>query len=184
MEPRMAALVCHPHPLFGGTMHTKIVFRAAKAALSLGFPALRFNFRGVGQSAGAFGDGIGERHDVGAALDFLSARFPGVPLVLMGFSFGSWVGLQVGATNSRVTALVGLGVPVNSSDMSFLADVTKPKMIVQGTEDIYGSRERVEKLYAALCPPKSIHWVEGADHFFTGKLGEAQSAVLEFLQSL
>jgi uncharacterized protein len=184
IQPQMAALVCHPHPLFGGTMHTKVVFRAAKAALSLGFPALRFNFRGVGKSAGAFDEGIGERNDVRAALDFLSARFPRVPLVLMGFSFGSWTGLAVGATDPRVTALVGLGVPVRSSDMTFLAGVTKPKLIVQGTEDIYGPRELVEELYATLSPPKSIHWVEAADHFFTGKLDEAQAAVREFLQDL
>lgn len=183
-RPRMAALVCHPHPLFGGTMHTKIVFRAAKAALSLGFPALRFNFRGAGQSGGVFDEGRGERDDVRAALDFLSARFSGLPIVLMGFSFGSWVGLAVGATDPRVTALVGLGVPVSSSDMSFLAAVTKPKLIVQGTEDIYGPRERVEEFYAGSNPPKFLSWIEDADHFFTGKLGEAQAAVRLFLEGL
>jgi len=181
-QPRMAALVCHPHPLFGGTMHTKIVFRAAKAALSVGLPTLRFNFRGVGRSAGAFDEGDGERDDVRAALDFLSGRFPALPLVLMGFSFGSWVGLAVGATDARVAALVGLGVPVGSSDMSFLAGVTKPKLIVQGTQDVYGPRQRVEQLYATLAPPKSIAWIDGADHFFTGKLGEAHAAVHLFLQ--
>jgi uncharacterized protein len=180
----MAALVCHPHPLFGGTMHTKIVFRAAKAAISLGLPTLRFNFRGVGRSGGVFDEGSGERDDVRAALDFLSARFPDLPVVLMGFSFGSWVGLAVGAPDPRVTALVGLGVPVSSSDMRFLAAVTKPKLIVQGTEDLYGPRERVEAFYATLAPPKSIAWIEGADHFFTGKLGEAQAAVRLFLEGL
>jgi uncharacterized protein len=183
-QPRMAALVCHPHPLFGGTMHTKIVFRAAKAAVGLGLPTLRFNFRGVGRSAGAFDEGDGERADVRAALDFLSGRFPALPLVLMGFSFGSWVGLAVGATDPRVAALVGLGVPVGSSDMSFLAGVTKPKLIVQGTQDVYGPRGRVEHLYDALAPPKSIAWIDGADHFFTDKLGEAQAAVRLFLQGL
>lgn len=165
-------------------MHTKIVFRAAKAALSLGLPTLRFNFRGVGRSAGAFDEGDGERDDVRAALDFLNGRFPALPLVLIGFSFGSWIGLAVGATDARVAALVGLGVPVGSSDMSFLTGVTKPKLIVQGTEDVYGPRQRVEQLYATLSPPKSIAWIDGADHFFTDKLGEAQAAVRLFLQGL
>jgi uncharacterized protein len=184
IQPRMAVLVCHPHPLFGGTMHTKIVFRAAKAAISVGAPALRFNFRGVGQSAGTFDEGVGERDDVRAALDFLSARFPNLPVVLMGFSFGSWVGLAVGAADPRVRALVGLGLPVGSTDMSFLAGVTKPKLIVQGTEDVYGPRRRLEEFYAGLSEPKSLVWIEGADHFFTGKLREAQAAVVSFLQSL
>ena len=183
-EPRMTALVCHPHPLFGGTMHTKVVFRAAKAAISLGLPTLRFNFRGVGRSKGVFDSGAGERDDVRAALDFLSARFPHLPTVLMGFSFGCWVGLAVGATDPRVSALVGLGVPVRSSDMSYLAGVTKPKLIVQGTEDVYGPRRRVEEFYSRLPAPKSISWIEGADHFFSGKLGEAHAAVRLFLGSL
>lgn len=183
-QPRMAALVCHPHPLFGGTMHTKIVFRAAKSALNLGFPTLRFNFRGVGRSSGAFDDGDGEREDVRAALNFLSGRFPALPMALIGFSFGSWVGLAVGATDPRVAALVGLGVPVGSSDMSFLAGVSKPKLIVQGTQDVYGPRERVEQVYATLAPPKSIAWITGADHFFTDKLDEAQAAVRLFLEDL
>ncbi len=183
-QPRMAALVCHPHPLYGGTMHTKAVFRAAKAALSLGLPTLRFNFRGVGKSEGHFAQGIGERDDARAALDFLTERFPALPLVVMGFSFGSWVGLTVGASDPRVTALVGLGVPAGSYDFSFLLPVTKPKLIVQGSEDVHGPRDRVNELFSALAEPKQIHWVEGADHFFTGRLEEEQSAVHYFLVQL
>lgn len=177
------ALVCHPHPLYGGTMHTKAVFRAAKAAIDLGIPTLRFNFRGVGKSEGQFGGGIGERDDVRAALDYLGERFPGQPVNLAGFSFGSWVGLAVGAVDDRVRALVGLGVPVGSSDFRFLQPVTKPKLIVQGTVDVYGPREKVESLFASLAEPKQIHWVVGSDHFFTGKLDELQAAVREFLAS-
>lgn len=183
-EPRIAALVCHPHPLYGGTMHTKIVFRAAKAALSLGLPTLRFNFRGAGRSEGTFAQGRGELDDVRTALDFLSIRFPGLPVVLMGFSFGCWVGLRVGAADGRVAALVGLGVPVASYDFSFLAAVTKPKLFVQGTEDVYGPRARVEQLFDSLAEPKQICWVEGADHFLTGRLEEAQSAVSRFIGSI
>ncbi|HEV2379592.1 MAG TPA: alpha/beta fold hydrolase [Terriglobia bacterium] len=183
-EPRIAALVCHPHPLYGGTMHTKIVFRAAKAALSLGLPTLRFNFRGAGRSEGTFAQGRGELDDVRAALDFLSTRFPGLPIVLMGFSFGCWVALRVGAGDDRVAALVGLGVPAASYDFSFLAAVTKPKLFVQGTEDVYGPRARVEHLFDSLVEPKQIQWVDGADHFLTGRLEEAQEAIRGFLAGL
>jgi uncharacterized protein len=181
---RMSALVCHPHPLYGGTMHTKIVFRAAKAALGLGLPTLRFNFRGAGRSQGTFAHGQGELEDVRAALDFLSTRFQGLPIVLMGFSFGCWVGLRAGATDDRVRALVGLGLPAASYDFSFLAPIRKPKLFVQGTEDVYGPRARVEQVFASLAEPKQIRWVEGADHFFTGKLEEAQQAISGFLAGL
>ncbi|HUI42106.1 MAG TPA: alpha/beta fold hydrolase [Terriglobia bacterium] len=180
---RRAALVCHPHPLYGGTLHTKVVFRAAKAALSLGFPTLRFNFRGVGKSEGAYGHEIGERDDARAALDALAARFPSLPVVMMGFSFGSVVGLAVGAADARVSALVGMGVPVASSDLGFLRPVSKPKLIVQGTADLYGPRERLQEFLASLAEPKRIRWVEGADHFFTGRLDELQSAIREFLEA-
>lgn len=183
-QPRLATLVCHPHPLHGGTMHTKAVFRAAKAALTLGLPTLRFNFRGVGKSEGAFAQGIGEREDARAALDFLSGRFSGLPLVIMGFSFGSWVALSVGAADPRVVALVGLGVPAGSYDLAFLEPVTKPKLIVQGSEDVHGPRDRVMQLFDSLAEPKQIHWVEGADHFFTGRLDEEQRAIHDFLESL
>jgi alpha/beta superfamily hydrolase len=183
-EPRMTALVCHPHPLYGGTMHTKIVFRAAKAALALGLPTLRFNFRGVGRSEGTFAQGQGEIEDARAALDFLSARFAGLPIVLMGFSFGCWVGLRAGAGDDRVRPLIGLGVAAGSYDFSFLAPVTKPKLIVQGSNDVYGPRRRVQELFDSLAEPKQIRWIEGADHFFTGRLEEAQEAVTSFLGPL
>jgi uncharacterized protein len=183
-QPLLAAVVCHPHPLYGGTLHTKAVFRAAKAALSLGLPTLRFNFRGVGKSEGVFAQGIGERDDARAALDLLSERFAGLPQVCMGFSFGSWVGLSVGAADSRVAALVGLGVPAGSYDFSFLVPVTKPKLIVQGSEDVHGTRDRVMQLFSSLAEPKDIHWVEGADHFFTGRLDEEQRAIHAFLEQL
>ena len=119
VTPRHVALVCHPHPLYGGTMHNKVVFRAAKAALLLGLPTLRFNFRGAGKSVGTFAGGDGEREDVRAALDYLAAHFPGLPVCLMGFSFGSWVGLAVGATDPRVSTLVGLGVPCEHVQLRF-----------------------------------------------------------------
>jgi hypothetical protein len=182
-KPRLAAVVCHPHPLHGGTMHNKVVFRAAKAARQAGLPTLRFNFRGVGKSTVSFSEGIGEREDVTAALDYLSTRFPAVPVCLIGFSFGAGVGLRVGASDPRVVALVGLGVPVTSTNMDFLRGVLKPKLIIQGTRDQFGSRAQVESFYGMLAEPKQLYWVQDADHFFTGKLEEVQRAIREFLRS-
>jgi hypothetical protein len=181
ITPHHVALVCHPHPLYGGTLHNKVVFRAAKAAISLGLPTLRFNFRGAGKSAGTFAEGEGEREDVRAALDYLAAHFPGLPVHLMGFSFGAWVGLAVGAGDARVSTLVGLGVPVDMSDFGFLHGVRKPKLILQGTRDEYGSVAAVSRLFDSLAEPKQIHWVEGADHFFAGKLDEVQEVLRQFL---
>jgi alpha/beta superfamily hydrolase len=181
---RATALVCHPHPLFGGTLHNKVVYRAAKAALQAGAPTLRFNFRGVGKSEGQFADGIGEREDVRAALSFLQARYPQVSVCLMGFSFGAIVGLSVGAQDARVAALVGLGVPVGISSFDFLRAARKPLLIVQGTEDIYGPREQVDALFSTLPEPKRLRWIEGADHFFTGKLEGVQSAVREYVEQV
>jgi hypothetical protein len=184
ISPRYVALVCHPHPLYGGTMHNKVVFRVAKAALLLGLPTLRFNFRGAGNSVGTFTGGDGEREDVRAALDYLAAHFPGLPVCLMGFSFGAWVGLAVGATDSHVSTLVGLGVPVNLSNFDFLRGVRKPKLIVQGTRDEYGSVAQVAELYDSLAEPKQIHWVRDADHFFAGKLDEVQEVLRQFLTQI
>ncbi len=162
-------------------MHNKVVFRAAKALLELGLPTLRFNFRGAGKSAGSFSSGVGERDDVRAALDYLGSRFLGLPVCLLGFSFGSWVGLAVGADDPRVEILVGLGLPVDSSDFGFLLEVRKPKLIIQGTRDEFASQQGVEALYDSLAEPKRIHWVEGADHFFAGKLDEVQEALRGFI---
>jgi len=177
----LAAVVCHPHPSFGGTMHNKVVFHAAKAALQAGAAVLRFNFRGVGKSHGAYADGIGEREDVRAALDYFQSRFPERRLCLIGFSFGAWVGLAVGAGDARVAALVGLGIPIATSDMSFLRGVTKPKLFVQGTLDEFGPADLMQSFFASLDEPKQIHWVQGGDHFFTGKLGEVQTTIREFM---
>jgi uncharacterized protein len=180
----LTAVVCHPHPLYGGTMHNKVVFRLARAAREAGLPTLRFNFRGVGASQGTHDKGVGELEDVRAALDYLSARFPGLPAAVAGFSFGSWVGLRAGAKDARVAALVGLGLPADSSDFSFLSGMTKPKLIVQGTRDQYGRREEVQAVFDMLSEPKRIHWVEGAEHFFTGKLEEVRHVVHAFLSNV
>lgn len=182
--PRMLAIVCHPHPLYSGTMHNKVVFRAAKAGVHLEIPALRFNFRGVGKSGGKYADGIGERDDARAALDYLTERFPRIPVAMMGFSFGSVVALAVGSADRRVNSLVGIGLPVNSSDFHFLQEVQKPKLLVQGTQDQFGSQERVEKLFSSLKEPKRLRFVQDADHFLTGKLHDLQMEIQDFLHGI
>ena len=175
--PGMAALVCHPHPVFGGTMHNKVVFQAAKALDSLGIAVLRFNFRGAGLSAGVHDRGLGERDDVRAALDFLASEFPGVPLLLAGFSFGAWVGMRAGCEDPRVSHLIGLGIPVNSTDFSFLRQCNKPKLFVHGSNDEHGAIEKVKALIPTLPGGNHLVVVEGVDHFFAGKLDQLGRAI-------
>jgi uncharacterized protein len=175
--PPLAAVVCHPHPLFGGTMHNKVVYQAAKALHRRGIPVLRFNFRGAGQSEGEHDRGIGEQDDVRAALDYLAAEFPRTPILLAGFSFGSVVGLRVGCADQRVSDLIGLGIPVDHSDVSYLRDCAKPKLIIQGGNDQFGSLLNVEALFATLPEPKRLVIVEGAEHFFAGQLDKVRSSI-------
>src|SRR6266849_1255637 len=177
----LAALVCHPHPLFGGTMHNKVVYHAAKSLDALGLPVLRCNFRGAGLSAGAHDKGVGEQGDVQAALDFLGAEFPDTPLLLVCFRFGGLVGLRVGCRDSRVNELIGLGIPVNSSDFRFLADCPKPKLFVHGANDEFGARAKVEKLIPTLPGENRLVIVEDADHFFAGHLDQLVSAITTWL---
>ncbi|HEV2388703.1 MAG TPA: alpha/beta fold hydrolase [Candidatus Acidoferrales bacterium] len=171
-DPPMAALACHPHPLFGGTMHNKVVFQVARALHRLGLPVLRFNFRGAGLSDGEHDEGRGEIDDVRAALDWLAARFPAKPIVLAGFSFGAVVGLRAGCGDERVKELVALGLPVDRNDFSYLRECAKPKLFLQGGQDQFGDAVRLRELVATLPEPKRLVVVPGVDHFFTGKLGE------------
>lgn len=160
-------------------MHNKVVYQTAKALHRSGAPVLRFNFRGTGQSEGVHDNGRGERDDVRAALDYLAAEFEGLPILFAGFSFGSSVGLRVGCPDERVTELIGLGLPLNNVDMSFLQTCAKPKLILQGGNDQFGSREKLEALFATLPEPKRLVIFDGADHFFAGalpKVGETIAA--------
>ena len=175
--PPLAALVCHPHPLFGGTMHNKVVYQAVKSLDALGLPVLRFNFRGAGMSAGTHDRGRGEQGDVSAALDFLVGEFPGVPLLVAGFSFGCWVGLRVGCADQRVRELIGLGTPVNSTDFSFLRSCEKPKLFVHGAQDEHGEIGKVKALTESLPGENRLVIVAGADHFFAGKLDQLGRAI-------
>jgi uncharacterized protein len=180
-SPRMAALVCHPHPLFGGTMHNKVVYQAAKSLDALGLPVLRFNFRGAGLSEGKHDRGEGERGDVRAVLDFLASEYPNVPLLVAGFSFGCWVGLRAGCEDAQVTSLIGLGPPVNNADFSYLAGCAKPKLFVLGANDIYGAPDKLKRVVSAAAGRNKIVIVEDADHFFVGKLDQVDSAIVDWM---
>lgn len=181
--PQMAAVVCHPHPLYGGTMHNKVVFRIAQALGAAGLPVLRFNFRGVGRSTGSYDDRRGESDDVRVALDWLAARFPHVPLCLAGFSFGSAVGLPVGCADERVRQIIGAGVPVRSLRIDTLAGCEKHKLIVQGEQDEYGPRDALLQWFEQLPDPKTVEIIPGSDHFFTEYQTELYAAVERYMRS-
>jgi alpha/beta superfamily hydrolase len=180
-KPPLAALLCHPHPLFGGTFHNKVVYQATKSLDSLGVAVLRFNFRGAGLSGGVHDEGRGERGDVQAAADFLAAEFPGIPLLLGGFSFGSWVGLRVGCADPRISELIGIGAPVNGSDFTYLLNCAKAKLFVHGADDEFGARGKVEQLVAALPGENRLAVINHADHFFTGQLPEFDRVITTWL---
>lgn len=181
-RPPLVTVVCHPHPLFGGTMHNKVVYQTAKSLDALGLPVLRFNFRGAGLSAGEHDRGAGEQQDVRVAVEFLAARFVGVPVLVAGFSFGAWVGLRVGCTHPRVSHLIGLGIPVNSTDFSFLNRCHKSKLFVHGSNDEHGAIDTVKSLVRSLPGETHLVVVEGADHFFAGKLEQLHVAITNWLQ--
>jgi len=180
-QARLAALVCHPHPLFGGTMHNKVVYQAAKSLDALGLPVLRFNFRGAGMSCGTHDRGRGEQGDVEAALDFLAREFPGASLLVAGFSFGCWVGTRAGCADERARELIALGTPVNSTDFSYLRDCEKPKLFVHGSNDQFGEIGKVEALVESLPGENRLVVVAGAEHFFAGKLDQVDQAIRGWL---
>jgi len=174
---KSAALVCHPHPLFGGTLHNKVVYQAAKALDGLGMPVLRFNFRGAGLSQGKHDRGRGELDDARAAVGFLAAEFPETPMLLAGFSFGCWVGLRVGCEDARVERLVAIGAPVNNSDFSYLRKCTKAKLFVHGSNDEHGDVHKVRRMVEDLPGKNELVVVDGVDHFFAGKIEELGAAI-------
>ncbi len=176
--PVAAAVVCHAHPLHGGMMHFKVVFRAAKALQHHGVAALRFNFRGVGASQGVHDDGRGEQDDARAALDEVARRFPGLPLVIGGFSFGSAMAMAVAAREPRVRATLVLGFPITRvPDAAYLGAVRVPRLFVQGENDAFGPKAAIESLVATLPEPKQLCVVAGSDHFFEGHLEPLQQHI-------
>jgi alpha/beta superfamily hydrolase len=181
--PRAAVVFAHPLPSHGGTMHTKAVFQGAKGLARVGCGVLRFNFRGVGLSEGTFDQGPGELEDYKAALDFMAARYPGVPLWAAGFSFGAWVALETGAADPRVTVLIGVAPPVNRESYTFTntLESTKPKFLIQGSLDELCPLKEMWAFYAKLKEPKELVVIDGANHLFEGKAEEVGDALAELL---
>ncbi len=191
-EAPFAALVCHPHPPSGGTMHNKVVYHAMKAFSGFGLPVVRFNFRGAGLSEGSFDDGHGERDDVRAALNWMEQTLQR-PILFAGFSFGSYVGLRACCGDNRVKGRVGLGLPVRAAGRDyryrFLEECGGPRLFVSGDHDQFSPPEVLERVFANLPEPKRLVWVSGADHFFQGmegspepKLGVMQEAIRVWLR--
>ena len=185
--PHATVVFAHPHPQFGGTLHTKAVFQGAKGLTRIGCTVLRFNFRGVGRSGGSFDQGEGEKEDFRAALDYMAARYPGARLWAAGFSFGSWVALEVGAADDRVSALIGIAPPVATSisgmEYKFpntLAS-TKPKFFVQGEADEVCPIQGLWAFYGQLREPKELVVIDGADHLFEGQTAEVGEALEDLL---
>lgn len=179
-----AALVCHPHPLFGGTMHNKVVYNAMKSLTKFGFHALRFNFRGTGLSAGTHDEGRGERDDIRAALDFLDNEFH-LPIIFCGFSFGAATGLKATCSDPRVVGQISLGTPVSVEgrlyEYQFLSSCTAPKLFISGSQDQYSPEPALRAAFANAAEPKKLVIVPDADHFFVGKLNLMQAALEEWV---
>lgn len=183
--PRAAVVFGHPHPLLGGggTMHTKAVYQGAKGLTRIGCAVLRFNFRGVGRSAGTFDDGVGERADFTAALDLMAAKFPGVPLWAAGFSFGSWIALETGAADPRVSLLIGIAPPWTREGYTWpnTLETEKPKFFVQGESDEICAIQDMWAYYAKLKEPKELVVIDGANHLFDRQASEVGEALEELL---
>lgn len=178
-EPVEAAVVCHPHPQFGGTMHNKVVYRLARGLRKAGCVVLRFNYRGVNLSDGEYDDGLGETDDARAALFELRARYPQLPMMAAGFSFGSRVALRLSSQEPDVRRVIAVGFPTRIAERAFVYHIEIPKHFIQSTRDEYGPRAEMEEFFASVPEPKDIRWVEAGDHFFAGALEEYERAVGE-----
>ena len=179
--PRAAVVFAHPLPIEGGTMHTKVVYQSAKALARIGCVVVRFNFRGVGRSAGAWDEGRGEMDDFKAAVDYAAASYPGLELWAAGFSFGSHVAMTVGAADDRVCALIAIAPPVNKYSFSEVVPSTKPKFIVHGLQDELIPVKAVREFYARLEEPKELVEIDRANHLFEGQSAEVGEALEDLL---
>jgi alpha/beta superfamily hydrolase len=179
--PRAAVVFAHPLPIKGGTMHTKVVFQAAKALARIGCAVLRFNFRGVGRSAGTWDNGRGEMDDYRAACDFLAKKYPDLEMWAAGFSFGSYVAMTSGAGDDRICSLIGIAPPVNRYAFASVKLSTKPKFIVHGESDELISLKAVREFYARLPEPKELVEIDRANHVFDGQAAEVGDALEDLL---
>jgi len=176
--PDEAALVCHPHPLFGGTMHNKVVYRLARALRRRGSVVLRFNFRCVNRSEGRHAGGVGEVEDARAALAWLRSRYPELPYALAGFSFGAGVIAKLGCELAEAARLIAVGFPARGSNIQHLASCTVPKFFISSTHDEFAPRHEMEALFSKIGDPKQLIWIEAEDHFFSGALDQLEESVL------
>ena len=183
-EPKAAVVFAHPLPTHGGTMHTKAVYQGTKGLVRAGSAVLRFNFRGVGHSAGVFDAGAGEKGDFIAALDYMERKYPGIPLWAAGFSFGSWIALETGAVDPRVSVLIGIAPPVTKTgyDFSNTRESIKPKFFVHGEADEICPLQDMWKFYGALREPKELVVIDMADHLFDGHTAEVGEALEDLLR--
>ncbi len=181
--PAPGAVICHPHPLYGGTKDNNVVRALAQAMLSRGEIALRFNFRGTGRSQGTHGDGIDEVDDVRAALDFLDRTEEVDPnrIVLAGYSFGCWVGLKAAVDDLRPGRLIGISPPVDHWDFGFLRNEQLPILLLAGDRDFVCSQERFRDLLRIVPEPKVGKTLEGADHFHFGRENQLMRETIDFL---
>jgi uncharacterized protein len=181
VDVRAAVVFAHPHPQYGGTMHSKVVYQAAKALGRIGCAVLRFNFRGVGSSAGAFDEGAGESDDFRAGLDFMQQRYQSVPLWTGGFSFGAWIALTVAVPNPRVSTMIGIAPPVARYDMEAVRRSAKAKFFIQGERDELCPLQQMQEFYAHCEEPKELVVIDAADHLFDGKASEVGDAIEDLL---
>lgn len=181
-DPRAAVVFAHPLPIEGGTMHTKVVFQGAKALARIGCVVMRFNFRGVGRSAGTWDKGRGELDDYRAAVDFLAAQYPGVEMWAAGFSFGAYVATTAGADDDRVCALIAVAPPVDKYEFASVKMSTKPKFIIHGERDEHIPLGLVREFYARLQEPKELVVIDRANHLFDGQAGEVGDALEDLLE--
>ncbi len=182
-DPAGVAVVCHPHPLGGGTLHNKVVFRAARGLEAANVATLRFNFRGTGASGGQHDQGEGEQEDVLAAIEWVKKKHPGLKLFVGGFSFGAWVSTRVGCELPEVTAMFLIGTPVNKYDFGYLRNCERPMLFIHGTQDEHGDVQKLEKLIPGIRNAESVI-VTGADHFFTKQLEAVEETMREWAQGI
>ena len=176
-DPIEAAVVCHPHPQFGGTMHNKVVYRLARGLRRAGCVVLRFNYRGVNLSEGGYDEGIGETDDARVALRELQARYPQLPATVAGFSFGSRVALRLSSQEPVLKRVIAVGFPTRVPQRDFVYHLEIPKYFIHSTVDEYGPRPEMEEFFASVPEPKQIHWIEAGNHFFAGALDEYERVV-------
>ena len=177
--PVEVAVVCHPHPQFGGTMHNKVVYRIARGLRKTGCVVLRFNYRGVNGSEGQYAGGLGETEDARIALREVQARYPDLPAIAAGFSFGSRVALRLASEEPAIQRVLAVGFPTRIDEKEFVYRVTVPRYFVQSTTDEFGPRDQLQRVFETLAEPKELHWVQAKDHFFKDNLDGFEAVIEE-----